>query len=269
MKPTSIPAGLVLVAVLLISVGLTPTVHAETATERFEQTVDVTAGVEITLRNTNGKVEIRTWDHDAVEIVAEKRVRVRDRDASQEALEAIEIQIDRSNGKLDIRTELPRDSSGVVAWLFGRHVEASVSYELRIPASAHLDVVTVNGSVLSSGPEGEQRLRSTNGRITVERAHGAVDARTTNGSIDVELSEALSQANINVSTTNGSITVHIPADLKGTLEARTVNGTVRTEIPVTLHGSNSKRRMNADLNCGGAAYIGLTTTNGSIRILES
>lgn len=267
MKPTS--SRVILLAVLLLASGFVSAARAETATDRFEETVSVEAGVEISLRNTNGNVEIRTWDQEAVEIVAEKKVRAGDRDSIQEALDAIEINIDQSSGRLGIETRLPSGSTGVMSWLFGRHVDASVSYELRIPSSAHLDVVTVNGSVHSDGPEGEQRLRSTNGRITVERAHGTVAVRTTNGSIDVELTDATSQANVEASTTNGSITLHIPADLRGSLEARTVNGTVRTDIPVTLHGSSSKRRMNADLNGGGEARIGLRTTNGSIRILES
>ncbi len=260
---------LVPLAVALLAVTLATNANAETLTDVFRKTVTVSPGVEISLVNTNGNVEVLTWDRDSVEIVAEKKVRSRGSTSAREALDAIEIRLDESSGGLDIETHLPSSSTGMMSWLFGRHVDASVSYELRVPASAHLDVRTVNGSVSSDGPEGEQTLRSTNGRITVEDAGGSVRASTTNGSIKVEVVEAASDADIEASTTNGSITLHIPADLRGRIQARTVNGSVRTEIPVTLDGSASKRRLNADLNGGGAARIGLRTTNGSIRILES
>ena len=258
-----------LVAAFVALTLATAAAHAETATERFERTVSVSPGVEISLLNTNGNVEVVTWDQDSVEIVAEKRVKARSDSTAEEALEAIEIAVDESSGRLEIETRLPSSHTGVMSWLFGRHVDASVSYELRVPSSARLDVRTVNGSVRSDGPEGEQTLRSTNGRITVEDAGGSVRAHTTNGSINVEVIEAGADADIEATTTNGSITLHIPPDLRGRLEARTVNGSVRTDIPVKLDGSASKRRMNADLNGGGGAHIGLRTTNGSIRIHES
>ncbi len=256
-------------AAAFVAVALAGAAHADTATDRFEKTVSVSPGVEISLHNTNGHVEVVTWDRDAVEIVAEKRVRARSDSTAAEALEAIEIAVEESGGRLEIETRLPSSHTGVMSWLFGRHVDASVSYELKVPSSARLDVRTVNGSVHSDGPEGEQTLRSTNGRITVEDAGGSVRAHTTNGSINVEVTEAGSDADIEATTTNGSNTVHIPSDLRGRLEARTVNGSVRTDIPVKLDGSASKRRMNADLNGGGNTHIGLRTTNGSIRIRES
>jgi DUF4097 and DUF4098 domain-containing protein YvlB len=256
-------------AALLVAIALAPPARAETATERFEKTIEVPSGVEIALRNTNGGIEVTTWDRDAVEIVAEKTARSRDGGSAREALEAIEILVDQADGRLTIETDLPTGSTGVMSWLFGRHVDASVAYELKVPVSSRLDVRTVNGSVRSEGPGGEQVLRSTNGRITVEAAGGSVEAHTTNGSIDVALVAGATGADIDASTTNGSITLHVPADVRGRLEARTVNGSVRTEIPVKIQGTVSKRRMDAELNGGGDVRIGLRTVNGSIRVLES
>ena len=248
---------------LLLAVAIAPAAAADTLTERYEETFEVAPGVQIDLRNTNGAIEIDTWSRDAVEVIAIKTVRSRDDDSARQALEDIRIRIDASSDRLDIETELPRGSNGVLSWLFGRHVSASVEYELRIPDSARLDVVTVNGSVYSDGTAGPQRLRSTNGRITVDAA------RTTNGSIELELTAAASDTAIEASTTNGSITVRVPGDLAGSLEARTINGSVRSDLPVKLSGGASKRRIDADLNGGGPARIELRTTNGSIRIRES
>lgn len=256
------------VAAALLLVAQAP-LAADTLTETFEETYEVAAGTEVSLRNTNGNVSIETWSRDSVQVVAEKRVRARDAEQGREAIEAIEIVVTERNGRLEIETEYPRESTGMFSWLFGRHVDASVSYELRVPASVELDVVTVNGNVTTEGPRGEQRLRSTNGRINVEGAGGSVEARTTNGSVEVEIDDADAQMDIEIGTTNGSITLYVPSDLRGRVEARTTNGSVRSDLPVTVTGEVSKRRMSAELNGGGAARIGLRTTNGSIRIKES
>ena len=152
------------VAAVLLLVAQAP-LSADTLTETFEETYEVAAGTEVSLRNTNGSISIETWSQNSVQVVAEKRVRARDAEQGREAIEAIEIIVTERNGRLEIETEYPRESTGMFSWLFGRHVEASVSYELRVPASVELDVVTVNGNVSTEGPRGEQRLRSTNGRI--------------------------------------------------------------------------------------------------------
>lgn len=239
-------------------------------TERFEETYDVRPDVEINLGNTNGSVSVEIWDQSSVEIVAEKRVDSRNAETAREALEELEIVIHQSDGVLDIETDHPKGASSLLGWLFGRSSHnASVSYELRVPRTAEITIRTVNGNVSTVGSEGRQRLRSTNGRIEVDDAQRGIDAHTTNGSIDVELTAAADAPEIEIGTTNGSITLHLPGDVRGSLEARTVNGTVRTDLPLTLRGSYSKRRVNADLNGGGGGRIVLRTTNGSIRIVES
>lgn len=238
-------------------------------TERFEKTYAVSPDIEITLANTNGSVSVEIWDQSSVEIVAEKRVDSRSADTAREALEKIEILVSESDGRLGIETEQPSGMSGFFDWLFGRSHNASVRYELRVPRTAELSIRTVNGNVSTVGSGARQRLRSTNGRIEVDDAQRGVDAHTTNGSIDVELRAAAVEPEIVLGTTNGSITLHLPSDVRGSLEARTVNGTVRTEIPVTLEGSASKKRLHAELNGGGDGRITLRTTNGSIRIVES
>lgn len=264
--PRSRPVRLAVVLLLALAPAIA---SAATVTERFEQTFEVEPDTRIRLRNTNGNVTVTTWSRQEVEIVAEKYARGGDRESAEAALDEIAIDIDRSPGRLAIETELPRSSSGVMSWLFGRHVDTSVSYDIRVPESARLDVTTVNGRLVSSGPAAEQRLRSTNGRIRVEAAGGDVEARTTNGSIDVELGTSVAAAAIELSTTNGSITLALPPDLAGRLEARTVNGSVTSDLPVTIEGSTSRRRLDADLNGGGDTRIGLRTVNGSIRIVES
>ena len=68
-------------------------------------------------------------------------------------------------------------------------------------------------------------------------------------------------------TTNGGISLALPADVQATLSARTTNGSVSTDFPVTVQGTFRKNRLEGDLN-GGGANLDLKTTNGSIKIRE-
>jgi len=242
---------------------------AERFTERLERTLAVDPTVELSLENTNGGVRVEIWDRSSIEIVAEKSVQVRGAATAQEALDKVQIEISESAGRVEIETVYPSASEGFFDWLFGRSDNASVSYELRIPKGARLQIRTVNGSVSTHGSEGVQVLRSTNGRIEVAGAASRVEARTTNGSIDVALSSGAEAPEIDLGTTNGGIRLHLPSDVRASLEARTVNGRVSTELPLTLDGSASRKRLEAQLNGGGAGRIVLRTTNGSIRIIGS
>ena len=195
---------------------------------------------------------------------------IRSAESAREVFEELEIVVEQRDGVLEIETDHPSTGSSLLGWLFGRESHnSSVSYQLKVPRTATMAIRTVNGNVSTDGSGGRQRLRSTNGRIEVENARQGIDAHTTNGSIEVEVVAASGDPEIEIGTTNGSITLHLPAETRGSLQARTVNGSVRTEFPVQLDGSYSKRRINAELNGGGAGQISLRTTNGSIRILES
>jgi len=68
-------------------------------------------------------------------------------------------------------------------------------------------------------------------------------------------------------TTNGGITLSIPAATQANLTARTTNGSIKTDFPITVQGTFSRNRLEGELN-GGGGSIELRTTNGSIHIEE-
>jgi len=256
------------IAVVLFA-GVQTAAMAERFTDRFEATYPLGAGVEISLGNTNGSVSVEAWDEDFVRLVAEKQVDSSSAREAEEAFEDIEILIKEGDRRLEIETRLPSAASGVVSWLFGRSRNASVRYELRVPRTAELDLHTVNGNLSIDGVAGAQELRSTNGRIEVTDAEEGVEAHTTNGSIRVEVTDASSAPDIDLGSTNGGITLYLPADIQGRIEARTVNGSVNTDLPVSIEGGTSRRRLAGELNGGGGSRIELATTNGSIKIEKS
>ncbi len=250
------------------SLALQSPAWAERFTDRFENTYATGAEVEVSVSNTNGSVSVGVWDRDAVELVAVKAVDSGSEGDARETFERLEIEVDESAGRLEIATKNPTRSSGFLDWLLGRSHNATVTYQLRVPAGARLDLRTVNGNVDTDGA-GRQRLRSTNGRIQVERGHAAVEAHTTNGPIKVELARVPAATDVKLGSTNGGLTLALPDAARATIDAKTVNGRVSSDLPVTVHGASSRRSLRGELNGGGPGEIELRTTNGGIRIRRS
>ena len=235
---------------------------AETLDETIEKTLPFAAGSRLELSNTNGDVEITTWDRDEIDIEAYKKVRSSSSDKAQRAFEELQIVIEDSVNGVTIDTTRPKGGGG---WF--NSVNSEVRYSIRIPDRADLDIETVNGKVEIEGTHGKIELESTNGGLRVRDAGGSVSARTTNGSIHVELGSISQDEDMTLRTTNGSITLALPSEVQASLSARTTNGSVSTDFPVTVQGTFRKNRLEGDLN-GGGATLDLKTTNGSIKIRE-
>jgi hypothetical protein len=95
---------------------------------------------------------------------------------------------------------------------------------------------TTNGSVKIKDIEGDAIARSTNGSVELLGIAGSVQASTTNGSVKAEIISAKLEKDCHLSTTNGSISVSLPADISVDIDARTTNGKVRVHLPVTIQG---------------------------------
>jgi len=131
---------------------------------------------------------------------------------------------------------------------------------------------TSNGSVHADVVEGAFEAETSNGGI---RAHlhnpapgRAIRLETSNGNIDLEVDSPL-QNDVIASTSNGPITVRVPAGTSANLHASTnSNGSVRTDFDVLMRGGEiSKHRIEGSIN-GGGARIDLTTSNGNINLLK-
>lgn len=279
MRPTRFPVVLVL---LLVALSAAPAA-AETITEEIHHTYELAAGGTVDLSNVNGEVTVEAWDRDEVELHVEKKVKARGRDTAEEAMRAFRVEIEATGDRVRVETRKPRGDDGVLGWIFGSNVQYSADYRVKVPRRTDLvaesvngavrvdgvdgdvDAETVNGRVTLTGVSGRVSASTVNGGLTVRDARGAVSARSVNGSMEVELVEVAPGEDMRFSTTNGSVRLSLPADVRTHLEARTTNGGLHTDFPVEVRGRNSKR-VDADLNGGGSGHLEIHTTNGGIRI---
>lgn len=249
-------------AIVLLSVA---SVGAEELREEFREFYDLGPGETLSVQNTNGSLDIAKWNESRVLVEATKTVEALGRSRAEEAMNALRIEIDHHHGRLEIRTELPKNSEGVMSWLFGRRVRARVAYRIRVPSGVDVQATTVNGNVTVEAVDGQVSAKTTNGQIRISGAGAGTSASTTNGSIRAEFRELAGIGGIDLRTTNGGITVYAPADVQCSLRASTVNGAVSTDFAISGVHSRSRKRLHGDIN-GGGRELSLKTVNGSIQL---
>ncbi len=241
---------------------------AATIEETWKKKIDFKEGGLIRVENTNGSIVVEGWDRDEVQIEAVKKARAGSRKEAARLMDRIIIDISQSSGELAVRTELPRGGGGSFwDWIFGGGRSTQVQYKIFVPVRSDLKIETTNGRITVSEISGRLKLRTTNGKIRVEEISGQVDARTTNGSIVADFNRLDESSDMGFYTTNGSIKIYLPSDVRCDLRAKTTNGSINSDFPVEIQGKFTSKRLTGSIN-GGGALIELRTTNGSISIYQ-
>jgi DUF4097 and DUF4098 domain-containing protein YvlB len=73
---------------------------------------------------------------------------------------------------------------------------------------------------------------------------------------------------LELATTNGGITVSLPAPAAFQLRAVTTNGSIRTDFPITVVGTFGLKMVSGTVGAGGRE-LKLATTNGGIELRKS
>ncbi len=182
---------------------------------------------------------------------------------------ATRVDADTSNGAITVETVLGRldldTSNGAISVLeVTGNVVADTSNGAismwEVTGDVHAD--TSNGRVNLERISGTVRADTSNGDIELEAIQGAVDADTSNGSIHYEGVPV--GTNNTLRTSNGSITVRIPAEASVSFEVEAKDGSIRSSLPLT--GDTQGDHWEAELNPPATAAMSLRTSNGTIRI---
>lgn len=202
----------------------------------------------------NGSIQVEGWD--GADVRVEARVVTRSSNATAARELADRITVDGTPGA--VASEGPR-TRGRDSW--------SVSYRVRVPRGTALSLESTNGSMTVSNVGGAVTARSTNGSIRIADAGGPIRARSTNGSIQAALRPGVALADdMELRTTNGAVTLQLPAGTSARLNASTTNGGITSDIPVTIEGQ-SRRQLRGVMGQGGPE-IRISTTNGAVRIRQ-
>ena len=255
--------------ILLLIFGCLGLLHAATVSKEFRKTFDFRSGGEVGVRNVNGSISVEPWSRESVEVYAEIEVKAGSRRDAEKFMEHVKIITEHQNDRLLVEVDYPRikGGDGILDWIFGKKPQVKVEFWIRVPSRVDLELKSVNGGIDVSDVEGRAKFGTTNGRIDAEGMRGSVDAHTVNGGIRVGLDEVDDAGEMSFHTTNGGIDLYLPRDMEADIEASTTNGSISTDFPLEVRGRFNNKRIRGRIN-GGGGLIDLHTVNGSIRIKE-
>ena len=146
----------------------------------------------------------------------------------------------------------------------------SVELTVRLPAAVPLTVVAQNGRLTATGLTGTLDLETTNGAIRIAGSRGDLALRTTNGAIDVRDS---SSRRATATTTNGGVELDF-LDPPTSVEARSTNGAITVRLPADgVTYRVDARTTNGEIDSGSVPTdpssrrsITAATTNGKVTV---
>jgi len=182
---------------------------------------------------------------------------------------ATRVDAETSNGAITVET------------VFGRlNLDTSNGAITVLQVTGDVVADTSNGRISMREITGDVKADTSNGRISLERISGAVRADTSNGEIELaaiagEVIADTSNGAIHyegtpvgksnrLRTSNGAITVRVPAEAAIDFEIDAKEGDIRSSLQ--LVGDTQGDHWAAALNPPVAASMSLRTTNGAVRI---
>lgn len=269
---------------------------------RFTWSERVAAGQWFRVYGNNGRISITEGTGDAVELTAEKDLRRgKPEDIAYEirrtsdgvTICAVIDDDDRceddgmrhrergrwndndSNGKrVNFTIRVPKgvhiaagSGNGDVAVAGTAEVRASSGNgRVRVSAGGPVNASSGNGDVRVERAGGPVRASSGNGSVFVATTRGPVNASSGNGDVDVSMDALADVAeDMELSSGNGTITVTVPADFGGELDARTGSGQVYSDFPMTVRGRIDPHRVRATIGKGGRR-LSMSSGNGNVEL---
>ncbi len=150
--------------------------------------------------------------------------------------------------------------------------------------NGNLDVKTGDGSIKVEGAKGVIRLHTGDGSIEARELDGRADVTTGDGHVNLDgRFDALNiktgdgsvtarahggskvMTSWNIHTGDGSIDLDLPGELQANLDVSTNDGHISMGIPVMVEGTFSNTRISGKMNGGGAPIV-VRTGDGSIHL---
>lgn len=229
--------------------------------EKVSQTYKVGDGAALDLSHLSGDIRVTGGAGSEIKIDATKRVRHREPAQAKRLLEALRVEVNNFNNRVEVRTIYPRRGS------FGNNVSASVDYVITVPAGTTVSLKSISGDISVTKVKGEVRAETVSGNVNASGTPNLAIAKTISG--DVTAQNVGTQTTLVLSTISGTV---LGTGLKvRALEAGSVSGNVR------LVGSEVERleakavsgniEFEAPLSRGGRYEF--TSHSGNVRIVLS
>jgi hypothetical protein len=160
-------------------------------------------------------------------------------------------------------------SHDTVRIALARGVDAPRILSIGVPAGVTVGLTGSNGGLVRvEGTRAPVEVTHSNGGVTVLDASGYALVATSNGNVDVRLTTVLSGVPMSFITSNGSIDLTLPDDVRATLQIEDAIQ-LASEFPIMRDRRADQRSgpnlLRLHIN-GGGPTIRLFTDNGIVRI---
>jgi DUF4097 and DUF4098 domain-containing protein YvlB len=174
------------------------------------------------------------------------------------------IRVDAVNGHVVIHTD---DGSIRASQLSGTVDLSSSDGSIRVDAvKGDLKIRTDDGSIGGEHLDGKCEASTSDGSIRVDGRFDALHVRSDDGSVVARVeSGSVLTSSWQLRTSDGSVHLTLPPDLKANLDASSNNGSVTLEPPVKVDGHVSHSRIQGAMNGGGPEVL-VHTSSGSIHV---
>jgi RNA polymerase sigma factor (sigma-70 family) len=274
-----------------------------TITETVSKSFKVGKTPKVIVELYNGAIEVSATADASVDAKVTKQGQGKTEEEAKQALKLVDVKMTQEGDTIRIQESRPEERGK-------SHYSYSASAELKVPPGAILELKTLNGSVTltaSAGKvhahtlngkiqanksKGPLELRTSNGEIVVKEAAGPLDLKTVNGSIEIQAEKAVLKAETvngsvefqgslakgeqSLKTTNGSLTLTLPAGSSFKVEADTVHGKITNEFSTEKAkgepGTEKKgkgrgnQQLRSAIGQDPVVDLKLHTVNGSISI---
>jgi hypothetical protein len=269
--------------------------------DRVERTFAVKERPLLYVRNSDGKTTLKAKPGSEVRVIAIKEVmRASSSDEARRAAERVEIRIEQAGNRIEVEAKYPRGYS------FLDHTpQVFVHFDVTAPAESDLDAHNSDGALDADGFSGTIKLSTSDGNLTAFRCSGSVnaqvsdgqmrlealqgelEARTSDGSMNIDgtfkgLDVKPSDGTVNITvrsgsavarawsinSSDGSISVRLPAGFDADLDISTSDGSIRVDHPVTMTGAKlSEHHLVGKLNKGGLPFR-IHSSDGSVTVAK-
>jgi DUF4097 and DUF4098 domain-containing protein YvlB len=229
--------------------------------EKVSQTHKVGEAGALDLSHLSGDIRVTGGSGSEIKIDATKRARHRDPEQAKRMLEALRIDVNNFNGRVEVRTIYPRRGS------FGNNISASVDYVIAVPAGATVSLKSISGDISVTNVKGEVRAETVSGDVNVSASPNVAIAKTISG--DVTAQNISTQTTLVLSTVSGTV---LGTGLRvRALEAGSVSGNVRlvgSEVD-RLEAKSVSGSIEFDAPLAKGGRYEFTSHSGNVRVLLS
>lgn len=227
----------------------------------------------LSARAGNGHISVTAAPDTLITALITRRCYGRNKADAESAIRNVAVTDTVAGGELALTAEMPGGNRNYGAY-----------YDITAPAATRLALQTTNGAISATGlvsgiaawtsnsgieltgTAGTASLATTNGKVIVRVHSGAASITTSNGKVECDLAGLGPTEDAAISTTNGKVTLFLPADVSAGFDAATTNGEVTVSGFGTVTYDVSERTHKRGRIGSGASSVNIKTSNADILI---